>query len=354
MNNTAITLLLAGSVVLAPEAAMAQAAPAPQSAAAEANVLRQQLAAQQAINQQLRQRINQLELRLAAQRPDDGPLLAGLDAGAARPPPEPESDSGNTALEQALVSKGMVLLPVGTYRLTPGFTWALDGSGNNRRDGYFYGVGLEAGMPWGMAASLSVPYVHRDYPAGSNRGLGDVTVGLGRKLTNESLGLPSLVLRLDYTHNNGKDAFTAVPVGDGFRKIDLSLSAVKRIQPLAMYASLSYGHAWPTTTSYLSGGIWQSGRIEPADRYGLGLGVSLAATPDISLDAGLNVDFRGGTRIVPATEAAYRLTDTTVGYLNLGANFILHRNLSLSLSASVGVTDDADDFLFSMSLPYRF
>jgi hypothetical protein len=91
--------------------------------------LRQQLAAQKAINAQLRARVDALERQLAAGKPGSGPVVLGLDANAAKPPVE--SDVANTAIEEALVSKGLVLLPTGTFRFTPGATWSHDGSGQD-------------------------------------------------------------------------------------------------------------------------------------------------------------------------------------------------------------------------------
>lgn len=359
MNRALLTFLLTGSAILLSQAAAGQTMPdtsshTDQGTRTEADILRQQLAAQLAINLQLRQRLQQLEQRLLDNRKDEGPLVVGLDANAAKPPVEAESDSANTAIEQALLSKGLVLLPAGSYRLTPSFSWAHTGQYLERQDSYRYGLSLDAGLPWGMAASISAPYVQRDYSLGNNDGLGDVTLSLSKKLTNESANFPSLVARLDYTHDNGRDAFAAVPVGGGFRTIDVSLSAVKRVEPLALYGTLSYGHSLPKSTLYLAGDTYLSGRIEPADRYGLGIGVSLAATPEISLDAGATVDFRGKTRVEPMGGEAYMTTSSTFAYMNLGASFVLHRNLLLSVRASAGVSKDADDFLFSVALPYRF
>jgi hypothetical protein len=359
MKNTALRLLLVCCATPVPTLALSQTpqgAAAPRAPGADATTatvesLRQQLAAQQAINEQLQMRVKALEGQLAAGKRGGSPLI-GLDAGAAKPPVE--AQAANSAMEEALVTKGLVLLPSGTFRLTPSVTWFHDGQGDDHYESIAYGLGLEAGLPWGMAAALYLPYIQRDYPLGRADGTGDISISLGKRLTQETASWPSLVARLAYTHDNGSAPFAPVPIGDGLRSLTLSLSAVKRSEPVALYGTLSYGYAWSRTATYWDGAGYQTGRLTPADRFGLTLGVTLAATPTISLDAGLSFDFPGGDEVEPLGGDAYHTAVATAGYINLGADFTLGKNLFLNLSAAAGVTDDANDFIFSISLPYRF
>jgi opacity protein-like surface antigen len=359
MNKAAQLCLLAGCGLLYAAIPWAQTTPdsasetrsQAESASDTIESLRKQLAAQQAINQQLRSRLQRVEQQLAASAQGVTPMVA-LDVQAARP--AIEFESANTAIEQAMISKGLVLLPAGTYHLTPSLTWSHSGSGDQRRDAYARGLGLEAGLPGGMAASLSVPYVQRDYSDGRNSGLGDVSVTLSKELSRETRHQPSWVAHLTYLADNGKDAFAAVPVGNGFKTLTASLSAVKRVDPLVLYGTMSYGHGWSKSTTYLDGAEYRMGRITPADTYGLGVGVSLAATPEITLDAGLSFDFRGRGKMAPLDGEATRTARSSAGYIHLGAGFLLSKDLFLNLSAASGVTDGATDFILSVELPYHF
>lgn len=361
MNKTTIGVLLVCCGGLLPTLVLSAATPntatprAPGTGTSSDTVesLRQQLAAQKAINEQLRTRVSNLEHQLAAGRKGGEPLVVGLAAGAAKPPVE--SESANSAIAEALVTKGLVLLPNGSFRLTPSVTWWHDGQGDNHYESIAYGLALEAGLPWGLAASLHLPYIQRYYPLGRKDGTGDGSVTLGKRLTQETASLPSLVARLSYTHDNGADAFGAIPIGDGFRSITASLSAVKRIEPVALYGTASYRHAWSQTATFWNGSDYQTGRLTPADSYGLTLGVSLAATPDISLDTGLAFDFTGKGRVRRLTDGeTYQTAVATAGYISLGADFTLGKNLFLNLAAAAGVTADANDFIFSIAVPYRF
>ena len=335
-----VVLLVLSMLTQAASDPVASPAAPPAAESADIATLRQQLAAQKAINEQLRARVETLERQLAAARPSEGAIMLGLDADAPKPPVE--SDIANTAIEEALISKGLVLLPVGDVRLTPRLTWSHDGSGDERYQSIISALSLEVGLPGGMATALYLPYVWRDYPEGRNDGAGDLSLSLSKKLTRETGRLPSFVLRLDYTQDSGGDAFEPVPIGSGLRSLGVTLSAVKRSEPLALYGNLSYTHAWSDAF------------IRPGDLYGLGFGVSLAATPEISLDAGLSFDFIAGDDFERPDADAYRTDFATAGYLELGADFVVYKDLFLTLSAAVGVTEDANDFIFSVALPYRF
>lgn len=321
----------------------------------EIEVLRRQLAAQKAINEQLRQRVQVLEKRLSATGPAGGAVTA-LDVGAAKPSVEPETKKATTAIEEALVSKGLVLIPFGQFRFVPNVSWAHSGKQSRHMDSFMTGLGFDAGLPWGMMASVNVPYVWRDYYYGSNDGIGDISLTLRKKLTNETAAMPSLVASATYIHDTGADPFSFVPVGSGFRSLKGSLAAYKRFDPLVFNGDIFYQHAFGDTVTLRdsAGRPVFRGRIAPGDDYGFDAGVSLAATPAISLDAGLSFAFYDSTRYEPTGARAFDGSRATAGYMTLGSGFLLSNRLFLSLDAAAGVTDDASDFVFSMAMPYRF
>lgn len=357
-TKTIAALCALGAAAMLPRAACAQdpaRPPAAPAAASEAEQLRLQLNAQLAINQQLRNRVELLERTLTQENRTQA-IPPSLDARAARPPVELESKDANTAIEQALGAKGLELLPTGSWRITPGLSFAVSGSGATRRDSQTVSLALDAGLPWGMMASARVPYVRHEFDFGSNRGLGDVSVALSKRFVNETDSTPSLIGRLGYTHNNGRDPFGGIPIGSGFRSVDVSLSAVKRIEPLVLYGTVAYAHAKPETATIraFDGTALFQGRVAPGNSTGLSAGISLAATPDISLDAGLAFNFFRDTRFAPTGGAAFDSTRHSEGYLTLGTGFLLRKDLFLALNAAAGVTSESAKFIFSVALPYRF
>jgi hypothetical protein len=347
----------AGAEPLAPTPPLTSAASAPDVAAeGELELLRRQLAAQKAINQQLMQRVEALERQLAPNSKTEGPLVIGLDPNQPPPVLEPEVAGNTTAIEQALVTRGLVLLPLHSFRLTPSASWAHAGSGATRQDSYALGASLEAGLPWGMAAGVGVPYIWRDYAAGTNQGVGDYSAYLAKRLNNETDTLPSFVARLGYTSDTGKDPFTLPSIGGGFPVYNASLSAVKREEPIVLYGGVSYSHSPEKAVAIRyqnSSTVIYQGSITPGDAYGLEFGASLAVTPTISLDTGFSFSWAYSPQYNPPSPA-YSAGGATVGYFNVGADMLLGRNWFLSLSAAAGVTKDATDFILSIALPYRF
>jgi hypothetical protein len=332
------------------------ASPAWTTESAQVELLRSQLAARQAINEQLSRRVEALERQLAAQSKLEGPLILGLDANAPKPAALEARADAITAIEESLGVKGLVLMPAGGLRGSLNTSWAHNGTGASRADSYVAGATLETGLPWGMALALSVPYVWRDDASGINRGAGDPAISLARKISDGTDTLPSIVARLSYTHDGGKEPFTQLATGSGFRSYGLSLSGVIRRDPVVFYGNVFYSRA-SAKTALLNlddhGSIQVQGKITPGDSYGFGLGASLTATPEIALDAGVSLSFAKSSRLDALGISIYP-GRATAGYMNLGTSLLLTRNVSLSLSASAGVTKDASDFAFSVGVPYRF
>lgn len=333
--------------------ALAATVAAPATAQTEAE-LRQQLEAQKAINEQLRKRVEELEGQLVG-----APAAPALRPLEPRPAAlEPETVETTTAIQEALIAKGLVLLPPGSFRLGPAFAWAHTGADalHTRSDSYTGSLTAQAGLPWGMMLTANAPYTHRDTSIGSNSGFGDLSISLSKQLTSESEHVASFVASLGYIHDNGEDPFAPVPIGFGFRVLGGTLSALKRVDPLVVYGSLSYSHAYAEDVSAENflGEPGFTGRIAPGDSWGYRLGTSLAATPEITLDASLSGSFIRGADVRSDEVGRYTLPKATLGFINLGAGFLLSRNLSLLVNASAGVTEDSPDFIFAVSSPYRF
>ena len=315
--------------------------------------LRQQLEAQRALNEQLRQRLEEME------KSDSGSESAALlpfDSSCA-PLAEPEIPEATTAIQEALVAKGVVLLPPGTSRLAPGLSWIHSGTEANstRSDDYIASLSAMAGLSWGMVTA-SIPYVHRDTEIDSNSGVGDMSMFISTELMQLTEQGTSLVGTVGYQEQNGKDPFAQVPIGSGFRVLSVSFSVTQRIDPVVLYGDIFYAYPLPrdVAAENLYGEPAFVGRITPGHVYGVGLGASLAVTPDITFDVGLSVSYVGSTEISPEGSESFHLPRATIASFKFGSGFIVSKNLSLLLSASVGASTDAPDFSFSASFPYRF
>jgi len=315
--------------------------------------LQRQLEAQQQINSQLRQRVQTLEEtieQMQAEEDSEGgaPSLSVRPQLAETAPSDDVLDDGDLgALEQALVQRGNSVLPAGTGQIIPSASWSHSGSNINgsTSNSYSSSLSVRVGLPMGFMAGASVPYIlHSENPNGETNGIGDISFSLTRQLLAQTDERPSLLAQIDYIAPTGEDFFeTATPLGSGFHTLQGSLSSVKSIAPLVFYGNISYAHSFSRTV--------QGTNFQPGGVIGVGVGSTLAATPEIALSVGANLGF---VDRFEADGVALSGTDLTIGTVNVGAGFLLSQRVYLSISAQFGVTDDAPDFRLGVALPIRF
>lgn len=313
--------------------------------------LQRQLQAEQLINQRLRGRVGELENtveRLEAQIAGGTNVEEEEQRVTLAPPPDEtldESDRG--ALEEALVQRGSAVLAPGSMQIVPSIAWGHAGSSvlGTNSDIYQSSLTGRVGLPMGWMIDVGIPYVFSaENSSGSNSGIGDLSVTITKQLLAPSDMRPSLLASIGYSAPTGEGSFeTSVPTGSGFHRLKGGLSATKAVDPVVFYGDVSYAHSFSRS--------YQGVSVQPGETFGVGVGSTLAATPDIALSLGLDFAFVGeyevgGVKIMGS--------DSTIGSLGVGAGFILSRTTYLSVSGQFGVTDDASDVGVSVALPIRF
>lgn len=383
-----VTLVLTGSLL--PAAPLAAADPATDR---QNNTLAAKLAESEAKVTALQQRIERLESRLnavtadiasqprltqasqpatIAQAPPAAPLPKtapedGAGATARRPAPgafEIDEDAAQRALERTLTQSGALLLPSGTFELTPSFTYrrteqtaavlATTSSGTvlanqqNRINEFTGFLDLRAGLPYNAQLELSLPYTRVSTTqvsglgtatSSSGNGIGDATLGMAKTLVREKGWQPDLIGRVIYNFGNGKQNDGGVQLGGGFRQVQGELVALKRQDPLAFVGSIFYNKSF------------EKNAITPGDATGLSLAALLAASPATSLQLRFSQFHRqkleqNGIKI-PGSEQTY-------GILNLGVSSVLSRDMTLITQLGVGLGNDAPKYSFSVFLPILF
>jgi hypothetical protein len=301
-------------------------------------------------------------------RTDGAAMMAENDAG----PGDERIDETLRALERTLVQAGGLLLPKWTYELEPRLEYVYQGSGglrfangvglvnhDVRRDTLTSSTALRLGLPWESQVDVMVPYVlsQERTSMGSfaeethnGTGLGDIEIGLTRQLLWEGDAVPDLLASVRWKTTTGDSVFDIDPgelaVGSGFHAVSGTLTAVKSREPLVFFGSLSYTANLADTKAGLD--------IDPGDTVGLSLGTILAAGPGTSMSFALDQTFSQTTEVngrdLPGS-------DGVSAVLKVGASTVLPFSSSrslLSVTAGVGVTDDAPDLRLVASLPYRF
>jgi hypothetical protein len=297
------------------------------------------------------------------------------DPTAAPPPPaapgqfEVDQDAIDRALERTLVEQGVLLLPWGQAQIEPSFSYTRDvtdapifvtengttfvGEVEVRRNEFLTAQTLRVGLPFDAQAEIAVPYRYvdqstvtkvgfgdRSKSSGSGHGYGDISIGFAKTLLRENGGWwPDLVGRVRWDTDTGKSNDGGVALGGGFNEVAGSLSAVKRQDPLAFVAGLSYERAF------------EHNNVRPGDELGFSLGTVLAASPETSLSLTFSQSFSDEVEI---DGGGVDGSDQVNGVLSIGAASILGHGLFVNTSVDIGLTDDAPDYAVRASVPIRF
>jgi hypothetical protein len=301
--------------------------------------------------------------------------VAAANQASAAPPAAPgqfevDQDASDRALERTLVEQGVLLLPWGQAQIEPSFSYTRDvtdtptfvtengttfvGEVQVRRNEFTSGQNLRVGLPFDAQAEIAVPYRYvdqstvtkvgfgeRSKSSGSGYGFGDISVGVAKTLLRENGGWwPDLVGRIRWDTDTGKSSDGNVPLGGGgFNEIAGSLNAVKRQDPLAFVAGVSYQRAF------------EHNNVRPGDELGFSIGTVLAASPETSLSLSFSQNFSDELEV---DGRGVDGSDGVDGVLSIGAASILGRGFFVNTSVDIGLTDDAPDYAIHASVPIRF
>lgn len=293
-------------------------------------------------------------------------------AGAARAKPAPgaivvEEGADERALERSLTRSGALLLPSGLLEIEPSFTYVRQedtapsfvtvngttflGETESNSSRQTADLALRLGLPWDSQLELGLPYRRRTAetvtkvgftPTGSSSasgmGPGDLRVGLAKTLLRENLWRPDLVARVAWDTDLGRTTDNGVSLGGGFNELSGSLSAIKRQDPIAFIGGVAYQHSFEKGN--LQGGSVISGNF----------GGYIALSPETSMRFVLSGAYQNETKI---SGADFRGSDRTIGTFVVGGSTLLAPGTLVNMSLGIGLTDDANDFSLSLSVPIR-
>ncbi len=334
---------------------------------------------------ELLERVEMLERRVGVERRGSG--SGQVPAEAIKPDAVPEAERTITeisegapgavvvkegdaerALERSLTRTGALLLPLGILEIEPGLRYARQEDSTpglfSSDDQLFAAetelnansltadMALRLGLPWDSQLELGLPYRWREVESLNSVGfvptesssqsgaaLGDIRLGLAKTLVREGLWRPDIVGRITWDSASGEREDNGVGLGGGFNEIRGSLSVIKRQDPIAIIGGLSYEHSF------------EEDQILPGPVLAVSFGSFVALSPETSM----RFVFSGGYQYESELAGeALAGSDRTLGSLVVGGTTLLAPGLLLNLSLNVGLTDDADDFGISLSLPFRF
>ena len=258
-------------------------------------------------------------------------------------------------------------------------TWTLDLTGrynfNNRwqfdlnvpvvyRESTYQSGGGNSG-----AANVTTEDTVKEDPA-----IGDVNFGIAYKFLDESANTPDAVVTLRVKAPTGKDPFgiklvrvadnsnlavpESLPTGNGVWSITPGISLVKTFDPAVLFGSLSYTHNLEESFDDISSNpaLKTPGKVRIGDSFQIGAGIAFALNEKMSMSFSVSdlVQRKSQLKEDGGDWQSVVSSDANAGYFNIGMTIAATDNLTIVPNLSIGMTDDAPDFQFSLKLPYYF
>ena len=238
---------------------------------------------------------------------------------------------------------------------------------------------------------INVPVVYREstYSSGGAGGaapvtsdetvtrdpeIGDINVGVAYKFMDESENWPDAVATLRINEPTGKDPYgiklrevpgndnlsvpESLPTGNGVWAITPGISLVKTFDPAVLFGSLSYTYNMEDSFSDISPQVNSKvpGDVKLGDSWQIGAGIAFALNEKMSMSFSFSDQFARKSKIKPdgGDWQSISNSDYNAANFNIGMTFAASDNLTIVPNLSIGLTDDAPDFSFSLKFPYYF
>ncbi|CAI8830964.1 MULTISPECIES: transporter [Pseudomonas] len=238
---------------------------------------------------------------------------------------------------------------------------------------------------------INVPVVYREstYSSGGAGGagpvsseatvrrdptIGDVNFGVAYKFLDESENLPDAVVTLRVKAPTGKEPYgiklvndptndnlsvpESLPTGNGVWAITPGISLVKTFDPAVLFGSLSYTYNMQDSFSDISPTINTKvpGDVKLGDSWQIGAGIAFALNEKMSMSFSFSDQFASKSKIKPdgGDWQSVPSSDYNAANFNIGMTLAATDNLTIVPNLSIGLTDDAPDFSFSLKFPYYF
>jgi hypothetical protein len=276
------------------------------------------------------------------------------------------------ALSRGLIERGALLLPKGRLEIAPGITYShtqLQGlvlvdtpegisTVSNQRlrdDGVEFSVAARLGLPWRSQIQVRVPFTWKRESSALGDGteinhhdtnLGDVEIELSHQFLVEKGPVPALIGAVSWRFPTGTSPFQTPVVGiangGGGHQVTGRITALKSIDPLVVFTTLSYSANLSHQESF--------GRVHPGNSIVWQLGALLAVSPETSLNFGFAQQFKSTTRV---DDVRIKGSDGIAAVAQVGVDQLLNARTLLHISLDMGVTRDAPDYQLTVSVPLQ-
>jgi hypothetical protein len=288
------------------------------------------------------------------------PPAAQPPAGASPPAPgqfEVSEETAERALERTLVATGNLVVPQGFAEIQPLFSYARTETPtliffNGVTNQLTPAIDTRVGLPWESQIELFLPWnfveskitnisiaPNQQVSDRWGNGFGDLNLGFTKTFVHESGWIPGLLGRVSYEFPTGPLRANQVFLPSGQSKLNFSLTALKRQDPLVFVATGGYTKAF------------QANQINPGDQQSFQIGAFLATSPETSLRGVVTQTFFKDVTINGVKIPGSNQDQST---LTFGVSSILGRGILVDLAVGIGLTNATPKYAVQLSSSYRF
>jgi hypothetical protein len=204
--------------------------------------------------------------------------------------------------------------------------------------------------------------------------LGDINAGIAYKFLDETADTPDAIFTLRLKAPTGKEPYgiklhtssqndslstpESLPTGNGVWSLTPGLSLIKTIDPAVLFGSIAYtynmeesfGDISPTQDTKVPG------KVKLGDTFQIGAGIAFALNEKMSMSFSVSDLIAMKSKIKQQGQGWETVSnsDANAGYFNIGMTMAVSDKLTIVPNLSIGLTNDAPDFTFSLKFPYYF
>jgi hypothetical protein len=204
--------------------------------------------------------------------------------------------------------------------------------------------------------------------------LGDINAGIAYKFLDETADTPDAIFTLRLKAPTGKEPYgiklhtssqndslstpESLPTGNGVWSLTPGLSLIKTIDPAVLFGSIAYtynmeesfGDISPTQDTKVPG------KVKLGDTFQIGAGIAFALNEKMSMSFSVSDLIAMKSKVKQQGQGWETVSnsDANAGYFNIGMTMAVSDKLTIVPNLSIGLTNDAPDFTFSLKFPYYF
>lgn len=207
----------------------------------------------------------------------------------------------------------------------------------------------------------------------NNKGeLGDVSAGLYYQLSGVNGGAaviwnvtakaptgqgPYGIPIATQAQNNNLSYPMSLPTGNGVWSVSTGFSAIKAVNPVILFGSVSYTYNIPRNFANISTTTTAvPGRVAPGNSFTLGGGTAFALNARVSMTFSFDESFISSTSIRPSGAPWQGVVGSSenAAVLNVGFSYAESKSITVVTNLGVGVTKDAPNVDLSLTVPTTF